>query len=65
MTPWTVASQALLSMGVFQARILEWVDISFSMDLSDPGMESSSPALAGGFFTTEPLGYYFVRKIIN
>ena len=24
-TPWTVACQALLSMGFFQARILEWV----------------------------------------
>ena len=23
-TPWTVASQALLSMGILQARILEW-----------------------------------------
>ena len=28
-TPWTVACQAPLSMG-FQARILEWVAISFS-----------------------------------
>ena len=27
--PWTVAHQALLSTGIFQARILEWVDISF------------------------------------
>ena len=24
-TPWTVAHQAPLSMGIFQARILEWV----------------------------------------
>ena len=29
-TPWTVAHQASLSMGFFQARILEWVAISFS-----------------------------------
>ena len=28
-TSWTVASQALLSMGFSQARILEWVAISF------------------------------------
>ena len=27
---WTVARQAPLSMGFFQARILEWVAISFS-----------------------------------
>ena len=26
-TPWTLAHQALLSMGFFQARILEWVAI--------------------------------------
>ena len=25
-------------------------------DLPDPGMELTSPALAGGFFTTEPPG---------
>ena len=25
-------------------------------DLPDPGIEPESPILAGGFFTTEPLG---------
>ena len=25
-------------------------------DIPDPGVEPGSPALAGGFFTTEPLG---------
>ena len=30
LTPWTVACQAPLSMGFSQARILEWVAISFS-----------------------------------
>ena len=41
--------------GIFQARILEWVAISFSRDLPDPGIEPVSlalPALAGRFFTT-------------
>ena len=40
---------------IFQVRILEWVAISFSGDLPDPGMEPvppMSPALADGFFTT-------------
>ena len=38
--------------GIFQARIMEWVAISFSGDLPDPGKESpDSCALAGGFFT--------------
>ena len=35
-TPWTVA-QTSLSMGFFQARILEWVAISFSRGSSRPG----------------------------
>ena len=29
-TPWTVAHQAPLSMEILQARVLEWVAISFS-----------------------------------
>ena len=40
--------------GILQARILEWVAISG--DLPGPGMEPRSPALAAGFFTTEPPG---------
>ena len=35
-TPWTVALQAPLSMGIPQARILEWVAISFSRGSSQP-----------------------------
>ena len=34
--------------------MLEWVAISFSGDLPDPGIEPVSLALAGRFFTTEP-----------
>ena len=33
-TPWTVACQVPLSMGLSQARILEWVAISFSRESS-------------------------------
>ena len=42
-------------LGILQARILEGVAISFPGDLSAPGIKSASPALAGRFFTTEPL----------
>ena len=42
--------------GIFQARILEWVAISYSTDLPDPGVKPMSPTLAGGFFTTEDTG---------
>ena len=42
--------------GILQARILEWVVISFSGDLPNPGTEPASPTLAGGFSATEPPG---------
>ena len=38
---------------ISQARILEWVVISFSGHLPDPGIKPASPALADGFFTAE------------
>ena len=41
--------------GILQARILEWIAISFSGVLPDPGIKSrslASLALAGGFFST-------------
>ena len=45
--------------GIFQARILEEVAVSYSRDLSNPGIEPESlvsPALAGGFFIIAPPG---------
>ena len=45
--------------GIFQARILEWVAFPCSRDLPKSGIKSMSPvspALAGKFFSTEPLG---------
>ena len=39
--------------GILLARILECVAISSSRDLFNPGIEPASPALSGGFFTTE------------
>ena len=42
---------------IIQARILQWIDISSSGDLPNLGIKPTSheaPALAGGFFTTEP-----------
>ena len=43
-TPWTVACQAPLSMGILQARILE-LPFPSPGDLSDSGIEPTSPAL--------------------
>ena len=44
----TVACQAPLSMGILQARIPEWVVISFSECLPNPGIEPGPPALQAG-----------------
>ena len=55
-TPWTVSRKASLSMGL--PRQEHWCGLSFPSlgDLPDPGIEPTSPALAGGFFTTEQPG---------
>ena len=45
--------------GILQARTLEWVAISFSRDLLDPGIEPESPvspALQAGSLPSEPSG---------
>ena len=55
-TPGTVAHQAPLSMGL--SRQEHWSGLPFpsAQDLPYPEIEPVSPALAGGFFTTEPPG---------
>ena len=54
--PWTAARQAPLSMGF--SRQEYWSGLPFLLpgDLPHPGIKPTSPASAGGFFTTEPLG---------
>ena len=57
--PWTVALQAPLSLGFSRQEC--WSELPFPPlgDLPNPGIKPASlasPALAGGFFTTEPLG---------
>ena len=53
MTPWIVA-YCFSVLGISQERLQEWVAISLSRDLPDPGIEPVPPAFAGGFFTTKP-----------
>ena len=55
-TAWIVAHWAPLSMGF--PRQEYWSGLPFPSlgDRPNPGTESVSPALAGRFFTTEPLG---------
>ena len=55
-SPWTVAHQTPLSVGF--PRQESWRELPFPSpgDLPDPGIQPSCPALAGGFFTTDPPG---------
>ena len=56
---WTVCSlpgSSVREIEILQARILEWVAISFCRGLPDPGIELTSPESSGlvdRFFTTE------------
>ena len=56
MTPWTVTRQASLSMGFPRQEYWSGLLFPFPGDHLDPVIEPMSPALAGRFFTTEPLG---------
>ena len=63
MTLWLVAHQAPLSMGF--PRQAYWSGLPFPPpgDLPDPGIKPMSPALAGGFFTTElPGKHHHLRE---
>ena len=53
-TPWTVAHQAPLSMGILQARILQRVAIPFPRGSSQPRDWTHISCTAGRFSTTEP-----------
>ena len=55
-TAWTIAHQAPLSMDVFRQEYWSGLPFPPPRDLPDPGIQPASPALAGGFFTIEPLG---------
>ena len=63
-TAWTIAHQALLSMGF--PRQGYWNELPFPSpgDLPDLGMKPASLALAGGFFTTKP-GKPFAMQILG
>ena len=51
---WSVGHQAPVR-GIFLVGMVEWIVVSSARGPSHPGIEPVSPALAGGFFTTEPL----------
>ena len=58
-TPWTVVRQAPLSMGFSRQGYWSGLPFPSTGDVPNPGTEPECPAslaLAGGSFTTEPLG---------
>ena len=55
-TPWMIAHQSPLSMGFSRQECWSGLPFPSPGDLPDPGIEPVPPALASGFFTTEPCG---------
>ena len=55
-TPWTVAHQTPLFMGIFQARMLEWIAMYSCRGSSQPRDQTQVTLIEGRFFTSEPPG---------
>ena len=64
-TPWTIACQAPLSMGFFQAKILDQVAISSSKGSSQPRDQTSISCIAGGCFTADHQEKPHKRNLAN
>ena len=70
-TSWTVAQQAPLSMGFPRQEYWSGLPFPSPGDFRDPGMELGSPvsplppALADGFFTTEPSGKPHLKEEVD
>ena len=63
-TPWTVARQTPLSMGFPRQEYWSRLPVPSPGDIPDPGIKPASPALEGGFFTTEPPGKPSVSMLL-
>ena len=63
--PWTVTHQAPLSMGLSRQEYWSGLPFPSPRDLLNPGLEPTSPILAGTFFITEPLGKPNILNIPN
>ena len=66
MTPWTVDCQAPLSTGFSRQEYWSGLLFPSPRELPHPGIKPqslTSPALAGGFFTTEPPGKPSLRHL--
>ena len=63
LTPWTIAHLVPLSTKILKQE--NWSVLPFPLpgNFSDPGIKPVSPAVAGRFFTTEPLGKFLLSLI--
>ena len=61
-TPWTVASQASLSMGFPGKRVLEWVTIVFSRGSSPPKNPTRVSSIAWGFLHCKRILYHWASR---
>ena len=59
-TPWTVAHQAPLFRELWKQEYWRGLPFPSPGNLPNPGIETASPALAGRFFATEPLGKQYI-----
>ena len=65
-TPRTVTFQAPVSMGFPRQEYWSGLPFPSPGDLPDPGIKLASPALAGGFFTTEPfMSFYEIIGVLK
>ena len=67
-TPWTVAHPDPMFMRFSQQEYWSGVPFPSPGDLPNPGIKLTSPALAGGFLTTEPPGKshsVFITFLVN
>ena len=55
-TPWTIASQAPLSMGLSRQEYWSGLPFPSPGDLPNPGIEPGSPALQADTLSSEPPG---------
>ena len=49
-----------MSIGFLRQEYWSGLPFSSPRDLPDPGIKPESPALAGGFFTTDPQGKFYL-----
>ena len=61
--PWTATRQAPLSMGVLQARVLEWIAMPSSRGSSQPRDQTRSPTLQVDSLLTETPGKFSLLLI--